>query len=167
MIPVLEEKLLETSISHEGITCSPIRVVFDPGLQHDPSEAVSRHVHVGRVQALVVSLAQTVVDGSRYLDGVWEVSQPAGGDPRPEANSRQLFLNLGNQWPVLLARNLRRFFSSFCPGFRGDKFKVFQEKYSRFSRKNIPGFPGEMFQVFPDRKSRFSRRNIQGLPGEI
>ena len=107
---------MDLSLLKERITCSAIRVILDPGLQHDPSEAVPRHVHVGCVQPLLLRLAHTVVDGSRNLDGVGEISQPAGGDSGPEANSGQLFLNLCNQWPVLLARNLRSSLNQGVPG---------------------------------------------------
>ena len=70
------------------------------------------HVDVA-VQALVVRLAHTVVDGSCDLDRVREVSEPAGGDTGPETNSREVFLYLCNQWSILLPRNLRGFLQQF------------------------------------------------------
>ena len=94
------------NISPSRSTFGAIRVVLDPGLQHDASEAVPRHVHVA-VQPLLLRLAQAVVDRSCNLDRIREISEPSGGDPGPEANSGQLFLNLCNQWRILLSRNLR------------------------------------------------------------
>ena len=66
------------------------------------------HVDVA-VQALLVRLAQAVVHGAGDLDRVGEVAEPAGGDPRPQTDSGQLPLDLGDQRRVLLSRNLRKF----------------------------------------------------------
>ena len=66
------------------------------------------HVDVA-VQALLVRLAQAVVHGAGDLDRVGEVAKPAGGDPRPQTDSRQLPLDLGDQRRVLLSRNLTKF----------------------------------------------------------
>ena len=106
IIPVGKRMALIINISPSRSTFGAIRVVLDPGLQHDASEAVPRHVHVA-VQPLLLRLAQAVVDRSCNLDRIREISEPSGGDPGPEANSGQLFLNLCNQWRILLSRNLR------------------------------------------------------------
>ena len=66
------------------------------------------HVDVA-VQALLVRLVQAVVHGAGDLDRVGEVAEPAGGDPRPQTDSGQLPLDLGDQRRVLLSRNLRKF----------------------------------------------------------
>ena len=89
-------------------TCCAVRVVLNPGLQHDAAQAVPGHVDVA-VQALLVRLAQAVVHGAGDLDRVGEVAKPAGGDPRPQTDSRQLPLDLGDQRRVLLSRNLWKF----------------------------------------------------------